>query len=337
MTPEPVDLGAPASKDNSLLSTMTRLTGAQYAMLARITAHDEPVTVIELSDEMQRHASSIRGVLDVLVKLGLVTAQPLPSSKRGRPSIGYTAVIPGGAEFPAQMFTEVTGAFFDWLRNNVDNPDHAARSIGRQWGDSAVGMMRVPDHKNFSSTMPGFRLEDHMEKIRMFMNIFAMGASIEPTRPTTLVLTSAPFTDQVNPDPLALEMRRGMVEQVISRTTCDDVTASYLPGPGTHAELILTKTTAGQKEISMIKVRYFAAAAEAAGSDDELIEREELGSSPDTQPSLGELTAFLATRHEGLGKVLDVSSFLVNERPAKADVMLPDDATVDVLPPFAGG
>ncbi|HEX5540896.1 MAG TPA: MoaD/ThiS family protein [Micromonospora sp.] len=79
-----------------------------------------------------------------------------------------------------------------------------------------------------------------------------------------------------------------------------------------------------------IVVRYFAGARAAAG-----VSEEELAA----VNSLDELVRKLAVRHgERLSAVLQVASFLVNgvtwhDRRAP----LPAGATVDVLPPFAGG
>ncbi|HEX5596138.1 MAG TPA: MoaD/ThiS family protein [Micromonosporaceae bacterium] len=79
-----------------------------------------------------------------------------------------------------------------------------------------------------------------------------------------------------------------------------------------------------------IVVRYFAGARAAAG-----VSEEELPA----VPSLEELIRKLAARHgERLSKVLQVASFLVDgvtwhDRHAP----LPAGATIDVLPPFAGG
>ena len=73
-------------------------------------------------------------------------------------------------------------------------------------------------------------------------------------------------------------------------------------------------------------VRYFAAAAEAAGRDDETI----------TATSVGELRGILLSRYPAMAKVLESGSFLV-------DGVVTRDASraivdrVDVLPPFSGG
>ena len=77
----------------------------------------------------------------------------------------------------------------------------------------------------------------------------------------------------------------------------------------------------------MADVRYFAAAAEAAGREEEVLEA----------ATVAELKMLLASRYGApMQKVLAAGSFLVN------GVVSRDDATpigerVDVLPPFAGG
>ncbi len=79
----------------------------------------------------------------------------------------------------------------------------------------------------------------------------------------------------------------------------------------------------------MITVRYFAGARAAAGTTEEKV----------SARTLDELVRLLAEAHgPTLHRVLTCASFLVDEvtwhdRHAE----LPDDAGIDVLPPFAGG
>jgi sulfur-carrier protein len=78
-----------------------------------------------------------------------------------------------------------------------------------------------------------------------------------------------------------------------------------------------------------VTVRYFAGARAAAGVETEQV----------TAASLGELVDLLgATRGERMTTVLGACSFLVDGVAARdSAAALPDGATVDVLPPFAGG
>lgn len=77
----------------------------------------------------------------------------------------------------------------------------------------------------------------------------------------------------------------------------------------------------------MAEVRFFAAAAEAAG-----VEQESLDAT-----TVGELKAVLASRYGvPMQKVLAAGSFLVDGVVSRDDAT-PIGARVDVLPPFAGG
>jgi molybdopterin synthase sulfur carrier subunit len=80
-----------------------------------------------------------------------------------------------------------------------------------------------------------------------------------------------------------------------------------------------------------ITVRYFAGAQVAAGTGEEILPL------PDGT-GLPELVTQLSDRHgPDLARVLAAASFLINEVTGADDRHIPDGATVDVLPPFAGG
>ncbi|MFJ4038511.1 MoaD/ThiS family protein [Microbacterium sp. NPDC090007] len=76
-----------------------------------------------------------------------------------------------------------------------------------------------------------------------------------------------------------------------------------------------------------VRVRYFAAAAEAAGMDAE----------DRTEPSLAALRGALVADHPELGAILDRCAVLVDGARHDDDAPLAGVTHVDVLPPFAGG
>jgi len=80
-----------------------------------------------------------------------------------------------------------------------------------------------------------------------------------------------------------------------------------------------------------LTVRYFAGARAAAGTAEETLDADAY--------SLSELVDELAARHgPQLAKVLAVASFLVDGVACRdREARVPAGATVDVLPPFAGG
>ncbi|MEH3090160.1 MAG: MoaD/ThiS family protein [Microbacterium arborescens] len=77
----------------------------------------------------------------------------------------------------------------------------------------------------------------------------------------------------------------------------------------------------------MATVRYFAAAAERAGTTQE----------QRSERTLGDLRAALSGERPGLGSILPRCAVLVGGSRVDDDTALDPDATVDVLPPFAGG
>ncbi len=77
-----------------------------------------------------------------------------------------------------------------------------------------------------------------------------------------------------------------------------------------------------------VAVRYFAAAAEAAGREEEVLR---------VEPVAGALRAELTRRYgSAMQRVLDSGSLLVDGVVTR-DPDRPIRARVDVLPPFAGG
>jgi len=91
--------------------------------------------------------------------------------------------------------------------------------------------------------------------------------------------------------------------------------------------------------MAIVTLRYWAAAKEAAGVAEEKVEADTLAA------ALAEGVAAARSRPGDLADrlrlVMARSSFLIDGEPAGTrapeSVVLPDDAVVEVLPPFAGG
>lgn len=82
--------------------------------------------------------------------------------------------------------------------------------------------------------------------------------------------------------------------------------------------------------VSTVTVRYFAAAADAAGCVEEEL-------SLAAGATLGDLRAALVDRHgPSMERVLGVAAYLQDDELTR-DLGAPAAARVDVLPPFAGG
>ena len=91
-----------------------------------------------------------------------------------------------------------------------------------------------------------------------------------------------------------------------------------------------------------ITVRYYAGARAAAGRAEETLPADQTSGAEESFPAAGgldDLIALLSRRHgPRLAAVLTVASFLVDGIAwHDRQTPLPGGATVDVLPPFAGG
>lgn len=83
--------------------------------------------------------------------------------------------------------------------------------------------------------------------------------------------------------------------------------------------------------MASVIVRYFAAAAEAAGVEEETL------AADDAVTTVGELRDLLVDRYgAAMARVVANGSFLV-DGVVRRDGAAPLGASVDVLPPFAGG
>ena len=90
-------------------------------------------------------------------------------------------------------------------------------------------------------------------------------------------------------------------------------------------------TEASVAGAATVTVRYFAAAAEAAGVEEETLPRVDAGA------TVGELRELLVERYgAAMARVVANGSFLV-DGVVQRDGATPLGASVDVLPPFAGG
>lgn len=328
-----VEQGTPRSLED-LLSTMATLTTAQHALLSRISVHTSPVTATDLADQASLHVSSVRETLDALTSLGLIARTQLPAKGRGRPSIGYSTSVPTDPSFAAQMLNQFAASVFECLHvADVDQTEEAL-AIGRAWGDRALTSMKVPDHSRLdSASLEDFSLANHMGKVRLLLTALGLGATPSPVSPTAFTLTACPLTEPDNPDRLALDVRRGLVDRILERTAVSLATWEWIPDPHDPlvATVVLTQSPAASWKPPTTPVYFFGGASDAAGTD--VLELAE----DDVPDTLGRLISDLSRSFPDLAPILEVSSYLVEQRPADRMRALRPGVRIDVLPPFAGG
>lgn len=87
----------------------------------------------------------------------------------------------------------------------------------------------------------------------------------------------------------------------------------------------------GYVAVMRVRVRYFAAARDAAGLADEALDLST------TEPTVAAVRAALLARRPALARVLAQSRIAVDQRFARDDDEVPDGAEVAIIPPVAGG
>jgi sulfur-carrier protein len=115
-------------------------------------------------------------------------------------------------------------------------------------------------------------------------------------------------------------------------TTPMTTSAAHDAAGATVATSATVSTTASVE----VSVRYFAAAAEAAGTTSERLDVVP-GSAGGTVTADALRAAMVAAHGADLERVLTRCSLLADGVRVTADDPVPAGATVDVLPPFAGG
>lgn len=324
---------AKAQNTTEVFNVLASLTSTQHGLLAQISEYSEPVTVTELAKSTGLHVSSVRETIERLYALGLLERKLKPTNGRGRPALGYITLLPSDPAAPAQMLIQAVTAFITWARKNCENPLQVAYEIGQYWGDLALDMMNVPDHSAYKIMPKDFKLRNHLAKIRFFLTQLGFAVTASTEMQTALTVTACPFTDPDDPDPIALQIRRGIIERTLDRTAVGLVDINYVTDVRNpiRANVFFVEKALLRGEQPSITVKFYGGSAEEAGVEQLTISEDEV------PESLGELIDRLSEEKPSLGAVLQVSSFLVNREIADRKSRIPEGAVIDVLPPFAGG
>lgn len=113
---------------------------AAAAVLMTLEAHDEPVTVADLTRVTGQHPNTVREHLDALVDAGLAERSRAAVSGRGRPAWRYAAVpAPGGG---SPEYAGLATALALQLARTSRDPREEATSAGHVWGASLAGGVR---------------------------------------------------------------------------------------------------------------------------------------------------------------------------------------------------
>lgn len=116
-------------------------------LLDLMAVREEPQSVTALSTEVGLHHTVVRKHLKLLEQAGLVVAEQLPVTQRGRPSVGWR-VVPA----LANPYLMLSGMLADALREGT-SPKEQGENAGRRLasgGESGIGViMAVAEELGF--------------------------------------------------------------------------------------------------------------------------------------------------------------------------------------------
>lgn len=123
--------------------------GLGDSVLRALAVHGTPLTVPELTEQLDVHVNTVRTRLSALIEVGLVDRETAPAVGRGRPSHVYRASAAGLATLASDSAFEeyrgLTEAFAIHLSRQATDPAEEARAVGRVWGIQLAGRASSAD------------------------------------------------------------------------------------------------------------------------------------------------------------------------------------------------
>jgi len=177
--------------DGALLRAKALSAPSRVEILRRLNAAGTPLTVGVLATELGIHQTAVRQHLALLLDAGLVRSQPLPVIGRGRPRIGYAAVVQG------DPYRELAGMLADGVRLG-----RTAREAGRYAG------LQVPP----STAGPLVTLCEEASRLGFEPLLQRRGKVAE------IVLQACPFADLATDQPETVcQLHVGLAEGIAER------------------------------------------------------------------------------------------------------------------------
>ncbi|PYI65382.1 transcriptional regulator [Arthrobacter livingstonensis] len=111
------------------------ISKARAAVLERLRAAADPLTVDALAAETGQHANTVREHLDALAASGLATRTTASRSGRGRPASLYAPAVPD----PPAGYAALAAALARHIASTSADPAAAGDQAGRQWAHVLAG------------------------------------------------------------------------------------------------------------------------------------------------------------------------------------------------------
>lgn len=217
------------------ISLVEGLTPTQNQVLQALARSAEPLRVDDLSQSLELHGNTIRGVLAALLEAGLVTRTAEETERRGRPSWLYEARASADAQLVVEGFGSLMAVLADQLESAAPAREQAAesaRALGAQWGSQILSDQ--PEERRAASGKPE-DVPHHVANLRVLLTRLGFQATAGD-HDNTLELHQCPLVDansEQNPH-LICQMHQGMLNQIVQETSDGTLGAQVTPfaGPG---------------------------------------------------------------------------------------------------------
>lgn len=119
-----------------LVNAAAELSAKQREVFQELQSRPQGAQISELATALTMHANTVRGHLDELMNMGVVSRRVVPNPGRGRPSHLYAARVPYTVKASAALI-----ALVEALANTLTEEDeNRARQLGKEWSRRAVGL-----------------------------------------------------------------------------------------------------------------------------------------------------------------------------------------------------
>lgn len=202
--------------------TGTPPRAGREAVLVVLRRADGPVSATDVAEALGLHPNTVRGHLELLVRLGYATRAAEDRAERGRPRVLYAPVEAGGR--PVEAYRSLATALVAELSSQGSGDSTAAHTGGEIWARSLVssGRLRPVDDP-----------EAAVAQVAGLADELGFDVATEPLG-DRIYLRCCPYADLVDELPQTCTLHLGLLQaaftQVGGGVTIEEIAMNIRPG-----------------------------------------------------------------------------------------------------------
>lgn len=182
-----------------------RLSAASAELLEKLRAHERPMTLASLAEDMVLHPNTVREHLDTLVRAGFAARTRAQPQGRGRPAWTYQAT---SVLSPASEYAALAVVLSSALTRTSEQPSVDAELAGEEWGRGLA-------HRRGAAPTTPESARDHAVEL---FDDFGFEPQRAPESPSSVRLTRCPLLEAARTNPaivcsVHLGMLRGVLDE----------------------------------------------------------------------------------------------------------------------------